>query len=406
VALLRVVVLDHTAKEGGAELALLRLARRMRDAGDPEVLVALFADGPLRTRLQASGIPTAVLPLDEGVAQTSRDDLRTGGTIRSILAAGRFVPRLVRGIRGARADLVVANSLKAAVFAAIAAPLAGRPWVWHLHDRLSSDYLPDRALAAMRLLAVLGPRRIVVNSQATFDTLPARARRKASVVYPGLDDAAFKTLAQPPASPVVGIVGRISPTKGQREFLEAASQVAQRHPTARFRIIGGALFGEDAYAAALEDVARDGGIAERVDFTGWVDDPIAHMAELSLLVHASPVPEPFGQVVAEAMALGVPVIATAAGGIPEILAGDGTPGGVGIAVPPGDVGALASAIDRSLTDPVAARARAGAARAAADRFRIAGTADKVREVWCEAAARHTASASLTADPVHPGNGGE
>lgn len=405
-ALMRVVVLDHTAKEGGAELALLRLAQRLRDDGDPEVVTILFSDGPLRGRLRGAGVPTVVVTLDEEVATTSRDALGARAALSSGIAAATFVPRLVRGIRGSRSDLVVANSLKSAVFAAVAAPLAGRRWVWHLHDRLSADYLPRGALTAMRLLAVWGPRRIVVNSQATFDTLPARARAKSSVAYPGLADAAFETVAHRPAAPVVGIVGRISPTKGQREFLEAAALVAARHPSARFRIIGDALFGEDAYAAALEGLARDGGIGDRVEFTGWVDDPIARMAELSLIVHASPVPEPFGQVVAEAMALGVPVVATAAGGVPEILAGDGTSGDLGLLVPPGDVDALAEAIDRTLTDPADAEARARRARLAAERFRIEATANVVRAVWNAAAAPGAASANLTAGPAGPDDEGE
>ncbi len=404
--LMRVVVLDHTAKEGGAELALLRLAQRLRADDDADLVAILFADGAMRVRLRAAGIPTVVLPLDAAVATTSRNALGVRAALRSAMAAVVFVPRLVRAIRGARAELVVANSLKSAVFAAVAAPLAGRRWVWHLHDRLAPDYLSGGALAAMRLLALLGPKRIVVNSRATCETLPGRARAKASIAYPGLADEAFETPTRRPLPPVVGIVGRLSPTKGQREFLEAASKIAARHPSARFRIIGDALFGEDEYAAALADLARDRGIGDRTEFTGWVDDPLTRMAELSLIVHASPVPEPFGQVVAEAMALGVPVVATAAGGVPEILDGGGTGGDLGLLVAPGDVDALAAAMDSALTDPEAAEERALRARRAAERFRIDATAAAVRDVWNAAAARHPASANLTAGPARPDDEGE
>lgn len=380
-ARMRVVVLDHTAQEGGAELALVRLARRLRRAEDIDVRVALFARGPLLKRLADAGIPAVVVPLDAGVATASRDALAAGGAVRSALVSLAFVPRLVRAIRGSHADLVVANSLKSAVFAALAAPLAGRRWVWHLHDRLAADYLPAPVLAVMRMLTVVGPRHIVVNSQATWHTLPYPARHKAVVAYPGVDDEVFDVVAQPAETPVIGIVGRVSPTKGQRLFLLAAARVADRHPSARFRVIGGALFGEDDYADALAGLTRDEEIEDRVEFTGWVNDPIERMAELTALVHASPVPEPFGQVVAEAMAIGVPVIASAAGGVTEILADGDTGREIGLLVPPGDVAALADALDEVMSHPESARKRADAARRRAEDFRIGATAAVVRAVW-------------------------
>jgi glycosyltransferase involved in cell wall biosynthesis len=390
----RVVVLDHTAKEGGAELALLRLAEALpREAVDVRVL--LFEDGPLRGRLREAGIPTAVLELDPAVATASRDSV-LGGIGRTALVSLGFVPRLARAIRGARAGLVVANSLKSAVFAAFAAPLAGRRWVWHLHDRLASDYLPRPLVVAMRTLAVLGPARIVVNSRATLATLPRRAQAKAVVAYPGLPDTAFAVGGMPSTGgPVVGIVGRLSPTKGQREFLEAAAAVAGKHPEARFVIVGAALFGEDAYADELRTLAARLGVAERVEFTGWIADVAPQLRRLSVLVHASPVPEPFGQVVVEAMAAGIPVVATAAGGIPEILDETGDPDRprnvgdarwratpTGMLVRPGDSAALAEALEVVLDDPGATAARAEAARDAAERrFTIARTTETVCAAW-------------------------
>lgn len=384
----RIVALDHTAKEGGAELALLRLLGRI--GGDTlETRAIVFAQGPLVERLRGIGIPTAVVELDEAVNDTDRGAAFRGSSIvGSTIAAVTFVPRLVRAIRGARADLVVANSLKSAVFAAIAAPLAFRPWVWHLHDRLAVDYLPPRAVLAMRALSVVGPRRIVVNSQATLDTLPARARAKAFVAYPGLPDDAY--LAAPPRDDiVVGMIGRISPTKGQREFLEAGAMIAADIDDVRFRIVGAALFGEADYESAIRQLPAELGIADRVDFTGWVADPGAELRKLSLVVHASPVPEPFGQVVAEALAAGIPVIATDAGGVPEVLgtAAGGLAGaewrdtGIGWLVRPGDARALAGAMRSALGGTEGDPARSAHIRAAAERFTIGATAEVVLRAW-------------------------
>jgi glycosyltransferase involved in cell wall biosynthesis len=262
--------------------------------------------------------------------------------------------------------------------------------VWHLHDRLARDYLPAPLVHAMRLLAAFGPRAIVVNSRATLETLPARARRKSTVAYPGLPSEAFVDREAPDNSaPLVGIIGRISPTKGQREFLNAAANVADVHPGVRFAVVGAALFGEDDYEMHLAELADTLGIGERTDFTGWVDDAPERLRRMTVVVHASPVPEPFGQVVAEAMAAGVPVIAAAAGGVTEILDPDGKAGSgewiatpTGILVRPGDPQALAAAINEVLTDPSAASARAAAAREdARHRFTIERTADAVWRVW-------------------------
>lgn len=377
----RVLVLDHTAREGGAELALLRVVERLGAAYEIRALV--FEYGAFVARLRSAGIHTAVCELDGAVNATSRDSLmKPAALLRSLARLSSFVPRLARAIRGSRAELVVANSLKSAVFTAVAAPLAGRRWVWHLHDRLAPDYLPRPVVAVMRALAVVGPRRIVVNSRATLETLPASARAKATIAYPGLTADAFEP-AKPVTPPVVGIIGRISPTKGQREFLEAAAIIGRTRSDVRFRIVGAALFGEDDYAAEIARLPAELGIDDRVESTGWVSDPGAELRQLSVLVHASPVPEPFGQVVVEAMAAGVPVVATDAGGVPEIVLPDGPAGpALGELVPTADAEAIARAVEHVLADPDSAAAVAARARRYAQgRFTIEETVRVVRDTW-------------------------
>ena len=383
----RALILDHTAREGGAETALARLLNALPGAED-RVRVLLFEDGPLHRRLHASGVQTAVVELDASVNTAARSDIAGLGAIRAAWTAVRFVPRLVRAIRGADPEIVVANSLKSAVFTAVAAPLAGRRWAWHLHDRLAADYLPRTLVALMRGIALCGPTRIVVNSEATRATLPHRAQKRCVVAYPGLDDDSFTD--QPPVRvdpPTIGMVGRISPTKGQTEFIRAAALVARDRPDTRFVVIGDALFGEDGYRQEAHDLAAALGVDDRIDFTGWVDDAPTRMSRMSVVVHASPVPEPFGQVIVEAMARGVPVVATATGGVSEILQSRTTPvigwqrTTLGIVVTPADHQALAGAITDVLSDPEAAEERAAAARRAAEAFRISSTAQRVIGAW-------------------------
>ncbi|MCW4458865.1 glycosyltransferase family 4 protein [Microbacterium sp. MPKO10] len=391
------LVLSHTAQEGGAELALVRLVRVLRERGN-DVRVLLFAHGPLEVALAEADVPTAVCRVDARVATASRDEIGRGvRTVSYLGAALGFIIRLRAVIRESGADLVVANTLKAAVFAAIASPLAGQRWAWHLHDRLARDYLPQRLRAVMRTVALIGPRVIVANSNATRETLPVRARRRTVVAYPGLADEAF--IQRAPEYPrVVGIVGRISPTKGQGLFVEAAHAVSRTRSGVRYRVVGSALFGEVDYEDSVRNLVERLELTDLVDFTGWARDVSDQIGHLSVLVHASPVPEPFGQVVIEALAASVPVVATESGGVVEILdpaAGTVVPPptgwrstDLGVLVRPNDPAVLAEAIGAVLDDPTAAQQRAQTARALVrERFAITRTADVVEEAWAEARGR-------------------
>lgn len=387
----RILLVTHTAEVGGAEAALLRLLDAVdRRRFTPAVVT--FADGALVEALHARGVPVTVLAGGAMTRVTRREAGGVGALWRHGVDALRVADSLRAHIAGGGFDLVGANSLKAAVVVALAAPLARRPWVWHLHDRLAADYLSAPLVAGLRLLAAVGPRAIVANSRATAATAGRGARGKVSVAYPGLPFESFTAPRWRPRG-AVGIVGRVSATKGQREFLEAAERVARRYPRTLFRIVGAALFDDAAVEAELRARSARSPIANRVEWSGWVDDVPRHLRRLRMVVHASPVPEPFGQVVVEAMAAGVPVIATAAGGVPEIL---GAPEGesiapgvrrtpVGVLVHPGDPDALAFAIEWILDHPAeAARTALRAHHTASRRFTIAQTAATAQDAWARA----------------------
>lgn len=380
----RVVVLDHTAQLGGAELALLRTCAAL-DPARVEVTVVLFGDGPLAGRLRDAGVAVRVLPLDPRIAATDRAAAgrSVAGAARSAAGTLPFVARLARLLRSLRPDVVHTTSLKADLIGLPAAALARRPLVWHVHDRVAEDYLPAPVARGLRLLARRGPRHVVVNSRATAQTLLPLPRGW-TLAYPGLapEQVAADPAARPvPAEPVVGLVGRVSPTKGQREFVEVCALLADRFPTARFQVIGAALFAEAAYEGELRALVAERGLTGRVELTGFVADPVAAIDGLSVLVHASPVPEPFGQVVVEGMARGVPVVATSGGGVDEIAtAADGT--ARCLLVPPRDVPALAEAVARVLDRPAEAHARATRAwKDVQQDYAIATTADTLTDLW-------------------------
>ena len=156
----------------------------------------------------------------------------------------------------------------------------------------------------------------------------------------------------------VGMVGRIAPWKGQDVFLRAFASAFDGGDE-RAGVIGAPLFGETAYDESLRTLVRQLGVDGRVEFRGFQEDVAAQLAQLDVLVHASRVPEPLGQVVQEGMRAGLPVVAADAGGPAEVIAN----GETGFLYPPGDVGALAGTLTTLAADP-SLRGRVGAAAVA------------------------------------------
>lgn len=363
----RVVFVGHTARQSGAELALVRLVPGLADT---DVHVVLAEDGPLVGLLETSGATVTVLPMDTRTRETNRATVQPGRLpLRSAWHAAVYTARLARLLRELRPDLVHTNTLKASIYGGAAARLAGVPLVWHVRDRIASDYLPATAARGIRLLARHLPDGVIANSFSTRATLVSDgtdAHDRTTVVYdplpvvPTTDRLAGNRLAGDRLAGdivvgmvVVGMVGRLAPWKGQDVFLKAFA-TAFPTGTEQALIVGSAMFGEDDYAASLKVLAVELGIAERVTFVGFVDDVWPLLARMTMLVHASTIPEPFGQVVLEGLAAGLPVIASDAGGPAEII----THNVDGLLTAPNDIAALAAAMLQLANDP-ALRIRLG-----------------------------------------------
>jgi glycosyltransferase involved in cell wall biosynthesis len=357
----RVLYVDHTAKLGGAELALIHMVANIGPGYQP--VVVLFSEGPLVDRLLAMGIETHVLPLDRSVTEARKDSLGLASLLRifGLVRIFLFILELRRFIRRHEIAIVHTNSLKADLIGGIAARFARVPVIWHLRDRISDDYLPPIVARVVRRLARIIPHQVIANSLATLKTLrlksyrdahvlpnaPALARRF-HVIHDGIN------LRELPPAPVdeprriltVGLVGRITPWKGQHIFIEAAAIVRREFANVRFQIVGGALFNETEYEDEIRKLLALRELEDVVEMTGQVPDAKRLIAKMDLVVHASITGEPFGQVIIEGMEAGKPIVATNGGGVPEIV----LHGVTGLLVPMGDVTAMAQAILRFLGD--------------------------------------------------------
>ena len=382
--------MNHTARSGGGELALRLLIRHL-DKTRIQHRLLLFEDGPIAESLRQD-TEVHILPLSDEIRDARKDALGSGGlsSLGKLKTLSVFILRLSRMIRSLDVDIVHTNSLKADILGGIAGRLARKRVIWHVRDRIAEDYLPSKTVRVFRRLARWIPHAIVANSNATLETLRlsneyGQTSKAATVVYDGFDFAELPVgEVVPQGSLEVGLVGRISPWKGQDVFLQAIHQIHGEFPEARFQIIGSALFGEDAYESRLRALSTALGLDRCVEFCGFVRDVQKHIAKLDLLVHASTIPEPFGQVIIEGMAAGKPVIASRGGGAMEIVV-DGVSG---VLVPMNDSKALAGAM-RELLGDAALRSRLGAGgrKRVQDSFRIELTAAKITQVYSELCAR-------------------
>ncbi len=381
----RVAFLDHTAALGGGEIALLRLLEVIdRKRIDP--VVVLFADGPLVPLLKEAGVECHILPLSASVIQARKDSLGVGSILKlgAVWQAVTFVYRLCALLGRLNVRLIHTNSLKSDLIGGVAARLIRKPVVWHVRDRIVPEYLPGTVVRVFRVLCRYLPSRVVTNSHATLLTLfkdpptdPSEVLSKYIVVHDGTTLPTCPSTSDP-SRPLIGLVGRITKWKGQDVFLRAISKIRHQFPSARFQIIGSALFQESEYDAHVRKLCHDLQLDDCVEFTGFRSDVRELIGQLTILVHASTTGEPFGQVVIEAMSAGKPLIATNGGGIPEIVENTHT----GMLVPMNDATAMANSIAYLLNNPdIAAEMGRRGRQRVIDKFMVNHTARRLERVF-------------------------
>ncbi|GAA1077786.1 glycosyltransferase family 4 protein [Tsukamurella spumae] len=352
----RPVFLGHTAAPSGAELAFARLAGELRRRGVPASVV-LLAAGPLTDVLEADGVPVTVVRGRSAKVRRGSGPLAVARGAVGMLRDGR---RLAPLLRAYDADVLVAQSTRSLLVGAVAARRAGVPLVWQVHDRVSAEYFGGKRFP-LRVLGRIAAAGYLANSRGTLATISTGGSPTA-VCPPGVDMTTVPAPA-PQRSPKdvrIAMIARITPWKGQDLVLRA---LAQMESAPRVRFVGGAHFdGDDAYLAELEELVGRLGLTDRVEFTGHVPDPLAEAAAADVVVHYSRLTEPFGQVVAEAMAAGRVVVAAGAGGPTELI----DDGRNGVLVPPRRPDLLAVALDTLIEDW---EQREQLAAAAADRGR-------------------------------------
>jgi glycosyltransferase involved in cell wall biosynthesis len=383
---MRVLYLNPFSQEvSGPDESLLGLLGHLVPRG-VEAHVVLPRPGPQVDRYRAIGATVHFRRLT-----TLRRRATIGEAGRLAAGAVRSLPAMAALCRALRPDLIHTN-MEVVLDGALIGRALGVPHVMHYRGNTLDE--PKLVFDGLTWLWTRLSLRVFCISESTAAVFRARGRdRQVEVLYNPIDLAAFAaavrvesvraSLGAREGAPLVGTVGRLHPRKDLETFVRAAAEVAAEIPDARFAVVGAADGPEEeAYLSHLRALAAELAIDARLTWVGARRDIPAVMKAMDVFVLSSR-HEGFGRALAEAMAAGLPVVATDEGALPELVAD----GQAGLLAPAGAPAAFAARIVELLRDPPRRAALGAAAHARSRAFDGAATAERVLAVYRQLAPR-------------------
>ncbi len=351
----------------GSDLMLLQLVAGLDPKKFHSVVVVPY-DGLLVSRLRGAGAEVIISP---NLPVIRRQHMNVRGLLHLASSSLRSVYQLTSFIRRRNITLVHSNTL-AVLLTGLAAKLAGRPQVWHVHEIVVHPRLVGSLLAT--LSSALST--VVVTCSCTAAEHYRRTRlvglTPVRAVLNGIDESRVHSRAKVQIRSLVGaksedvvftLIGRINNWKGQSVFLDAAERLARETKNVRFLIVGDSFAGQEHLTEAVDHRIESSDVLRRsVVRLSYISEVGSVYEASDVIVVPSTDPEPFSTVVLEAMAAGLPVIASRSGGLPEAIDDSRT----GILVDPGDVNSLLAAMKR-LSSSASQRAEMG--REGRERFK-------------------------------------
>jgi glycosyltransferase involved in cell wall biosynthesis len=315
---------------GGGQRSLLDLVLAVRDAG-VEPLVILPGPGALAAAFDAAGVRQVPLRLP---------------AVRRLPAAIGALRRLAGLARRHDLGILHSDAPRAALYAGLAARLAGRRHVWHLRASVASRAVVDH------LLLALSDAVIAVSRAAAARSAALRRSGRVRVVPTGIRPAeslgreeARAALGLPPGRFIAVVVGRVEPDKGGEDAVDALPAIRAACPGAMLAFLG-AEDPASPWRERLAGRAAAAGLSAEVLFLGERAEAARHLAAFDLLLHPSR-HEALPRVLIEALFALLPVVAAAVGGVPEVIEN----GRSGLLVPPRDPAALGAAAASLARDP-------------------------------------------------------
>lgn len=324
---MKILFYNHTGKVSGAERVILLVLKRLNKSRYVPLMVCPKSD-TMAEETAKLGVPCRTINQLE-----ARFTVRPDKLARYFFSFARTFRQLRAEIIKAQPDLIHANSIRAGLASSAASVGTKIPVIWHLQDELK----PHPLSTLIRLFVACSARiRLMPVSQATGDKFRGKflkffeERMPEQIVHNAVEleefqfDAANrsrirKELNLSDGEFVLGIIGQITPRKGQIELLRTFAKTQKQIPSSTLLVVGAPMFNQDhLYLEELKQTARDLEIEDRVRFLGSRRDITAIMQSLDLLVINSK-SEALVLVAIEAMACRTPIIATDVGGTREII---------------------------------------------------------------------------------------
>lgn len=292
--------------------------------------------------------------------------------------------RLARLVREHGYQLLHSHSPRAALVGRIASLMTGVPMVHHVHSPTARDTeagLRNKINYVVERVALIGVKRLIPVSRSLERYLVGEgfaAGRIRTVANGVPSPARLPDRGLPSGEWVVGVIALFRPRKGIEVLVEAAAHLKQAGLAFRILAVGG--FETPAYEQAIKAMADRLNVADRIDWIGFTRDVNGALARMDAMVLPSLYGEGMPMVVLEAMAMGVPVVASEVEGVPEVL----EQGKTGLLVAPADATDLATALSALMRGEYDWSAmRAEAYRVQVDRFSDASMATGVEAVYRE-----------------------
>lgn len=315
----KVVHLDHTWSRGGAEFALVRVLEHQKYWVPSVVVPRRERPDPAFDWRAYSGYKV----VEFGRGGTGGNH-QSSGRVISIFRLGREIVNssleLVFEGEVRNADVLHANTSRAAVFGVLASKMLRKPLVVHLRDHVSPEALGPAGYFAFTKWALRCASGVVANSRSTLASAePFLNQGTHSFVIPspvGMERRRDVGSSIRDEVRSVGMVARIAEWKGHELAMRAFAQTFA-NTSVRLKIAGAVEFGEDAYMSHLLDLAKSLAIQDQIDFLGYVSSPADLIDDFDICLHTSTRLEPLGQNVLQYLARARPLIASGEGGPTE-----------------------------------------------------------------------------------------
>jgi glycosyltransferase involved in cell wall biosynthesis len=338
---MRILFLHSSSDLYGASKILLAINELCAKKGH-EITVVLSEDGPLAPKLKALG--ATIVITDLGILR--RQYLNPAGMLNRLVANFKAYTTLTELCKSKQIDLIYSNTTGVIVGVFVAAKLGIRH-LWHIHEIIEKPILLFRLLS--RLINTKNNQAIAVSEAVKKHWTKYVHPNKIDVLYNGVDYWLFEntasdlrqTLRLQPDTILIGMMGRVHFWKGQDYFVHIAGEIFKSHKNVHFLIVGDAFAGYEYLHDNINNLIDANHLQGKVTQLPYRSDITNIYGALDIFILPSLLPDPAPAVVTEAMAAGLPVVATQQGGAVEMIENNVS----GLLIPINDAAAAAKIME-------------------------------------------------------------